>query len=107
VRFLAALGADVDARDRSGDTALHSAACGGDLEMLEVLLALGASPNVVSTIHDSALECAVRSGSIPTVERLLDAGASPSGLDLKESLPEDEGPCDAMTELLRGRRLLK
>jgi ankyrin repeat protein len=107
VRFLAALGADVDARDRSGDTALHSAACGGDLEMLEVLLALGASPNVVSTIHDSALECAVRSGSIPTVERLLDAGASPSGLDLKESLPEDEGPCDAMTEFLRGRRLLK
>lgn len=106
VRFLASLGADVDARDRSGDTALHSAACGGDSSMTQVLLSLRANPNVVSSIHDSALECAVRSGSIPTVQLLLDAGASAGGLDLKESLPEDGGSCDAMTEFLRRRGLL-
>lgn len=105
VRFLAGLGAEVDARDDAGDTPLLSAVYLEQIEVLELLISLGASPNVVSEIHDSALECAVRSGNVRSVELLLDAGASPAGLDLKDSLPEDSP--EQMTEFLRGRGLLR
>jgi ankyrin repeat protein len=106
VRFLAGLGANVDSRDDGGDTPLVSAVYLEQIEVLELLLSLGANPNVVSKVHDSALECAVRSGNVRSVELLLDAGANPAGLDLKESLPEDESS-DPMMEFLRGRGLLR
>jgi ankyrin repeat protein len=125
------LSGDLDALDAEGKTRLIQAAEDGNLRAVERLLEAGADPNragekgsvplepavgsswreasevLGALLRDSALECAVRSGSIPTVEMLLGAGASPAGLDLKESLPEEEGPCDAMTAFLSGRGLLE
>ena len=71
-------GADVNARDRHGQTGLMLATHAGHLAVVEVLIARGASLNTTAKHGLSALMLAVVAGHEDLALRLADAGAEPS-----------------------------
>jgi ankyrin repeat protein len=71
-------GADVNARDRHGQTALMRAAHSGDGTMVEALLARGADPNVTAKYRLNAQMLAVIAGHGGIALRLADAGSDPA-----------------------------
>ena len=78
VRLMAGKGADVNARDRSGSTALMWGAFNdtGDAAMVEALMGLGADPLASNKAGETALDWALRRGDTPAVAALRKAGAS-------------------------------
>jgi len=78
VRSLLAQGADVNARQGDGATALHWAAHRNDLETVTVLLGAGADANAANALGATPLWLACVSGSGTLVGRLLEAGADPN-----------------------------
>ncbi|XP_030552469.1 protein VAPYRIN-LIKE-like [Rhodamnia argentea] len=75
-------GADVDARDQNGWTALHRAAFKGRVESVKVLLSHGATVNAVDDAGYTPLQCAVEAGHAHLSLLLIAHGAraSPKGL---------------------------
>lgn len=83
IPVLVAHGADVNARDRAGDTPLIQAASHADVERLRVLLEHGAEVNAING-RRNALIVAVESGRTENVRLLLAYGADitpPSGYE--------------------------
>ena len=79
VRALLREGADVNAAQGDGMTALHWAAEIGDAEMAAMLTYAGANLEAVTRIGDyTPLHLAARAGSAVVLVRLLEAGADPS-----------------------------
>ena len=79
VRALLTEGADVNAPQGDGMTALHWAAEAGDVEMVEMLLYAGANQQGVTRLGDyTPLHLASKAGKDRVVARLLEAGADPS-----------------------------
>jgi uncharacterized protein len=77
VRSLLREGADVNASQGDGMSALHWSAAGGDAEMAEMLVQAGASVQSVTRIgHYTPLHIACQGGNAAVVEVLLEAGAS-------------------------------
>jgi ankyrin repeat protein len=76
VRFLAVRGADVNAVNEFGDTALVDIAGLGLTEVADVLLSHGANPDAHSELRDNPLHAAARAGHAELVRRLLRAGAN-------------------------------
>lgn len=78
VRLMAAKGADLTARDRSGSTALMWAAFSesGAAAVVEEVLARGADPAATNKAGETALDWAMRRGETPAVAALRRAGAS-------------------------------
>ena len=99
VRFLASRGADVNAVNDFGDSALIDAATLGNDEIAHMLLRHGADPNAKSVTRDSALHAAVRSGNARLVGLLLEGGA-----DARYQTDLGESVFDAVNELLPDRR---
>ena len=78
VRALLRDGADVNAPQGDGMTALHWAARRGSAELAEMLVHAGANVDAVTRVGQySGLHLAAQSGSAPVVEILLDAGSDP------------------------------
>jgi ankyrin repeat protein len=75
LRALIAAGAEVDARDGHGQTALMNAAREGHIEIVRLLVAHGADLNHTAKYHLSALMLAVLNGRDAIVGVLADAGA--------------------------------
>ncbi|MCL1857486.1 MAG: ankyrin repeat domain-containing protein, partial [Kiritimatiellaeota bacterium] len=72
-------GADVNAKDSSGDTALYSAVTWGSIEAVEVLLAAGADPDLQDRNGDTALMSASQGYNAGCREKalmLIAAGAN-------------------------------
>ena len=79
VRRLLRDGADVNASQGDGMTALHWAAERDDAELADVLLYAGARLDAGTRIgHYTPLHLAARSAGAPVVELLLDAGGDPN-----------------------------
>lgn len=79
VRALVRKGADVNAAQADGMTALHWAALNGDLKMLEVLLVAGAVTEPLTRLGGyTPLHLAASRGHGPVIERLLKAGSKPA-----------------------------
>jgi len=76
VRFLAVRGADVNAVNEFGDTALVDIAALGLTEIADVLLSHGADPDAQSELRNNPLHAAARAGHADVVKRLLQAGAN-------------------------------
>ncbi len=71
VRLMAELGFDLDAM-KGGRTALHDAAWGGDLAMIELLLELGADPDIRDPNYRATpLGWAAHNQQLGAVERLM------------------------------------
>lgn len=78
VQALLNAGADPNARDRDGDTALMKAAIENkNHEVVKVLLAAGANPNIKNKFGSTALMFAAGNGNPEMTQALLDAGANP------------------------------
>ena len=78
VRTLLRQGADVNAAQGDGMTALHWAAEAGDADMVDVLIYAGANPSAITRIGDyTPLHLASRAAQPAVVEGLLAAGADP------------------------------
>ena len=87
VRALLDQGADVDAPQADGATALHWAAYRDDLDTTNLLIGAGANVNAANELGAAPLWLAANNGSARMVERLLEAGADPN-----VALPEGETP---------------
>jgi ankyrin repeat protein len=68
-------GADVDARDRHGQTALMLAAHRGHREVVEALAGAGANLNVAAKYNLTALMLAIVAGHPAVARTLVEAGA--------------------------------
>jgi len=99
VSFLASRGADVNAVNEFGDSALIDVAALGNDEMAGTLLRYGANPNAQSDTRDNVLHTAVRSGNPRLVALLLQSGA-----DARYRTDLDESVFDAVNELRPDRR---
>lgn len=78
VRALLHEGADVNASQGDGMTALHWAAENGNAELAEMVLVAGANPGSVTRVGDyTPLHIAAKNGRADIVAVLLDAGADP------------------------------
>ena len=78
VRTLIEDGADVNARQGDGATALHWTAYWDEIESADLLIRSGADVNAVNDLGVTPLWAAAENGSAAMVERLLDAGANPN-----------------------------
>ncbi len=108
VRALLKQGADVNAAQGDGTTALHWAAEGGHVEMARMLIYAGADLEAVTRIGKyTPLHLASRAGRAPVVETLLKAGANPratttTGGATALHFAAASGSADAVAHLLDG-----
>ncbi len=87
VTFLAENGAEIDATNEFGDTALIDAVVLGNRAIVELLLRRGANPDAKSLTRDNPLHIASSIGDACLVELLLSAGANANYVtDLGESV---------------------
>ncbi|MBI4885646.1 MAG: ankyrin repeat domain-containing protein [Acidobacteria bacterium] len=87
VRALIAKGADVNAAEPDGTTALHWASYRDDAESAEALLRAGARVNAANDLGATPLWIASVNGSAAMVRRLLEAGAGPDAALLGGETP--------------------
>ena len=80
-------GADVNAVDRSGGTALHQAAVNRHVPIVKVLLAAGADAKIADSAGRTALHLAARYLQPEIAKLLLDAGADVDALDTEGNTP--------------------
>ncbi len=78
LRALLKPGADVNAAQGDGATALHWASYRDDVESADLLIRAGANVNAANDLGATPLWTACQNGSAAMVRRLLDAGANPN-----------------------------
>ena len=76
IRCLLEHGINVDAKNRYGDTPLHTAAAKGRSYLIGILLEYGADINAINFAFDTPLHFAARSGKYETCKILLENGAN-------------------------------
>jgi ankyrin repeat protein len=78
LRGLLKPGANVNAAEGDGTTALHWASYRDDLESADLLIRAGANVNAANDLGATPLWNACQNGSVAMVRRLLEAGANPN-----------------------------
>ncbi len=76
VRELLANGADVDAKDKNGETALHWAACDGRVDVAKILIEKGADVDAKSNFNETSLHKAAFYGHVEVVKFLIENGVN-------------------------------
>jgi uncharacterized protein len=76
VRMLAEMGADLNARDKDGDTALHTAINWDNMDVFEALLEVESPLDTVNNAGQSPLGSALEGRKDGVIDKLLEAGAS-------------------------------
>ncbi|HQM64369.1 MAG TPA: ankyrin repeat domain-containing protein [Acidobacteriota bacterium] len=106
VKALVAKGANIEAGDETGRTALQFAAGGGKLEVVRFLLAKGATAASIDKNGNSALLKAAFGGHLEIVKLLLDKGLDinqPFGISKATALyvAAQQGHAEVVAELLK------
>ena len=79
IRLLVESGINLNAVDKTGQTALHYAAKTGNLAAIDILCSLGANPNIPSDwIGETPLHIAAALGHPEMIKVLISSGADPS-----------------------------
>jgi ankyrin repeat protein len=78
MRLLSTKGAEVNATEADGTTAIMYAAANADLELVRALIKAGANVKLANQFGTSAITEAAIIGSAPIIEALLKAGADPN-----------------------------
>src|ERR1700678_2000442 len=78
MQLLSTKGADVNAAQADGTTAIMYASANGDLDLVRALIKAGANVKAANQFGTSALTEAAIIGSAPIIEALLKAGADPN-----------------------------
>ncbi len=87
LRALLQKGANVNAAEADGTTALHWASYRDDVESADLLIRAGAKVNAANDLGATPLWTASQNGSAPMVRRLLAAGANPNAALLAGETP--------------------
>jgi ankyrin repeat protein len=87
LRTLLQKGANVNAAEGDGSTALHWASYRDDVETADILIRAGAKVNAANDLGVTALWTASQNGSEVMVRRLLEAGANPNAALLAGETP--------------------
>jgi ankyrin repeat protein len=95
VNLLVAAGADPNAADTNGQTALHWASRFGRARCVAALLRAGSDPEALTSFGMRPLELAILGGSAQAVKELAEAGS-----DLATFKHKDMGPLDYAASLL-------
>ena len=69
------VGWDVNAKDNTGDTALHYSAQKGKVDVIEALIKAGADVNAKKNDGETALHSAAQEGKVDAIAALIKAGA--------------------------------
>ncbi len=106
VRQMLQAGADVNAAQGDGMTALHWAAANSQAELATMLLQAGARPAATTRLGGfTPLHLAARAGSAPIVDALVTAGADPTATTSTGTtalmLAAESGVVEAVTRLVR------
>jgi len=80
-KFLLDKGAEIDARDEDGETALGVAADDGNVRIARLLVSRGANINVKNSCGDTPLTEASEEGNLDVVKLLISSGANINSLD--------------------------
>jgi uncharacterized protein len=110
VKALLAEGANIDSRDRNGDSPLNMAASKGNVALTDTLLAAGADVNLANVAGVTPLMGATFSGNAQIVKKLLAAGAKIDPVDRVKknaaTYAAGNGCAECLTELLRAGTLV-
>ena len=87
LRTLLKQGANVNAAEADGTTALHWASYRDDVESADLLIRAGAKVNAANDLGATALWTASLNGGVAMVRRLLEAGANPNAALLLGETP--------------------
>ena len=93
-------GADVDARDSSGQTPLHKAVIKKHFWMANELILAGADVEAKDATRRTALHYAVKGKSVELVDMLLDYGANPDVQDQGLDSPRREAARTNLTKIV-------
>src|SRR6185437_5549203 len=98
-------GADVNAQQADGATALQWAAYRGDAKLAELLLKAGAKPDLANRDGATPLWLAAGSGSVDAVHALLEHGADVNASETQRGTTAlmqaaDQGHADVLKELI-------
>jgi len=107
VEKLLARGANVNAPDADGDTPLHGAAQGGDVEIVRMLLDKGANVNAKNKVGGTPLMWAAVYGNHDAAQLLLNRGADASAKDAEGNTAADwaaRNNRDELVQLLKRKR---
>ena len=77
-------GADENAKEKNGDTALIIAARGRNIDVVELLINAGADVNANNNSGDTALIVALKRGNTTIIELLIEAGADVTEKELSQ-----------------------
>ena len=107
VRLLLEAGADVEARDKDGDTVLMQAAWNGHTEILRLLLQAAAEVDARATDGWTALMRAASWGQTESVRLLLEAGADAGGCatDGSTALMRAQHPAKGVSKEAKGQTI--
>lgn len=93
-------GADPNATNETGMSALHAAAAGNWLEIVQLLLQWKANPSLVSSIHCTALHAASSAGHETVALALISSGADPHIRDQNSKIPLHEASKNGLSTLV-------